>query len=564
MAVLKQTKASTKLVGTLGAALAALCIMGAIAAFGIREMQGLGQTLYRESSANSEVRTIVEVDLARAIAEVHSAPAELDLGKLKDKRKNVQSILSEIKKSLSDQAAQDQAENIKAGSQKILKNIEAFDATSKKAFDLADSFAGPEAGKLIDSTLVPIEKSLDAAIKEFVGASAKDAEERIGVMTATTEKTTSLVAGFAVLIVLVVAVLAYFTVLRGIVRPLNAISGAMTKMAGGDTDVEIKYAQRRDEIGQMAAAVRVFKDGMIEAQRLREQKQAHEKQMAAERRSAMLALADSFEKNVGGIIGTVTTSAEALRSTAESMAATAEETSRQSSVVAEASKDASQNVNTVSAASEELSSSIKEISQQVNQSTRIVGESARQVGETNARFQDLKEAAQKIDAVVRLIHDIASQTNLLALNATIEAARAGEAGKGFAVVASEVKALATQTAKATEDISKQIQGIQEQTELSVRSIVTITDTINQVNKIASSIAAAVEEQGAATQEIARSVAQAAEGTSNVSSNIAGVNEASRQTGVAANQVLNAARDLSASGATLRTQVEKFLSDVRAA
>jgi len=175
VSLFKGTKVSTKLIGTLSAALAALCIMGTIATFGIREMQGLGQTLYRESATNSEVRTTVEVDLARAVAEVHSAPAELDLAKLKEKRQNLVSILGVIKKSLNDQVANDEAENIKTGSQKILKNIESFEATSKKVFDLADSFAGPEAGKLIDSSLVPIEKSLGGAIKEFVDASTQNA-----------------------------------------------------------------------------------------------------------------------------------------------------------------------------------------------------------------------------------------------------------------------------------------------------------------------------------------------------------------------------------------------------
>ena len=351
---------------------------------------------------------------------------------------------------------------------------------------------------------------------------------------------------------------------RGITRPVAGMTKAMTVLARGDTSVEIPSRDNKDEIGDMAKAVQVFKDNMIETERLRAEQEQHKKRAEEERRKGMLELADKFEATVGGVVKTVSAAATELQATAQAMAATAEETSRQSTAVAAASEQATTNVQTVSSATEELSSSIKEITKQVEESTHVVGESAKQATETNTRVQRLKESVQKIDTVVNLINDIASQTNLLALNATIEAARAGEAGKGFAVVASEVKALATQTAKATEEIATQIREIQEETDQSVQSIGTITQTIGQVNTIATSIAAAVDQQGAATQEIARSVAQAAQGTSEVSSNIVSVNEASKQTGAAATQMLSAAQELSMNGETLKTQVENFLREVRAA
>jgi methyl-accepting chemotaxis protein len=352
-------------------------------------------------------------------------------------------------------------------------------------------------------------------------------------------------------------------VVRSITRPLNLITASMGKLTEGKLDIHIPQEERGDEIGALIVALKAFhKVGLEREQtRLAERDRVTREQMRSERIGTSVA---SFEKAIGRILGVVTSSVTELEATANTMTETAGETSRQSIAVAAASEQATSNVHAVSSATEELSTSIKEIAQQVGESTRIVGESAKQAADTNVRVQRLKDSAQKIDTVVSLINDIASQTNLLALNATIEAARAGEAGKGFAVVASEVKALATQTAKATEEIAGQIRGIQEETDQSVQAIATITQTIEQVNTIATSIATAVEQQGLATQEIARSVSQAAAGTTEVSSNIVSVSEASKQTGDAASQVLSAAKELGKNGITLKTQVDTFLQEVRSA
>ena len=276
------------------------------------------------------------------------------------------------------------------------------------------------------------------------------------------------------------------------------------------------------------------------------------------------ALTGSFEASVKAVADDIANAAGQLQTTAERMAATSEETSRQSAAVAAASEQATQNVQTVASASEELSASIREIGSQVVQSTERIGAAAAQANQSDAQMQGLAEAARRIGDVVKLINDIAGQTNLLALNATIEAARAGEAGKGFAVVASEVKALANQTARATEDIAAQIKAIQDATTASADSIHGITETIAKVNETASAISAAVEQQGAATQEIARNVQQAAQGTHEVSANITGVSQAAQETGGAAAEVLASARDLAKSGGTLKQQVESFLREVRAA
>jgi len=274
-------------------------------------------------------------------------------------------------------------------------------------------------------------------------------------------------------------------------------------------------------------------------------------------------LADDFETNVKSVVDTVSAASTEMQATAQAMSATAEETNRQSTVVAAASEQATNNVQTVASAAEELSASVSEISNQVSQSTKIARAAVEKATGTNAQIQELATAAQKIDEVVKLISDIAAQTNLLALNATIEAARAGDAGKGFAVVASEVKSLANQTAQAADEIAAQISAVQSATTNSVSAIEEITKVINEINEISNAVAAAVEEQGAATQEIARNVQEAATGTREVSSNISGVTQAASETGTSAQQVLEAAGELSRQSEGLSGQVDQFLRQVRA-
>ncbi|MDB5549421.1 MAG: methyl-accepting chemotaxis sensory transducer [Tardiphaga sp.] len=351
---------------------------------------------------------------------------------------------------------------------------------------------------------------------------------------------------------------------RGMAKPILALEDAMRQMIAGNHEIRVSGAARSDEIGSMARAVDVFRNSLLEANQLRA---AHEHQRIAtdeDRRATLHALAAKFESGVGNIVNAVGSAATDLRTTAETMAVSAEQAVRQTTSVAAASDNASQNAEAVAAAVEELNASIHAIAQQVNDSANITGAAVTQANETNGEIQGLAIAAQKIGDVVKLISEIAEQTNLLALNATIEAARAGDAGRGFAVVASEVKALASQTSKATSDIAAQVDAIQAATRSSADAIEGITRTINRVNDIASMIAASVEEQGAATREIAQNVTASARGSSEVSHHIAGVNDTARQTGIVAGRVVEAASDLSNNGAELRAQVETFLREVRAA
>jgi methyl-accepting chemotaxis protein len=370
--------------------------------------------------------------------------------------------------------------------------------------------------------------------------------------------------GLVALAILAVTAGIAWVVSRNIAKPLASLKGKMEKLASGELGLDISEAARGDEIGGMGAAVKIFQDNAASLKRLQAEQQELEAKAAAERKTVMQRMAHEFEGAVGTIVSGVSATANKLQSSAQTMSSTAEDASRQSTAVASASEQASTNVQTVASAAEELSASIAEISRQVAESTKIAGQAVSDAEQTNAQVQTLAAAAQKIGDVVKLINDIAGQTNLLALNATIEAARAGEAGKGFAVVASEVKSLATQTAKATEDISAQIKEIQSATSDSVRAIQGIGQTIGKINEIATTIASAVEEQGAATKEIARNVQQASVGTDNVSSNIAGVTQAVGKTGAAAGDVLGASRELATQSDALHQQVSRFLSEIRAA
>ena len=371
-------------------------------------------------------------------------------------------------------------------------------------------------------------------------------------------------AGILIAVLVLSSIVIAWLVARSVVKPLSRLKLRMDGLSKGELNLPVADIERSDEIGEMARTVEVFKEAMVETNRLRAEQAETEQRQMERRKADMHRMADSFEGAVGQIIGAVSSASAELEKSAGVLTSTATRSETLATKVAGASEEASSNVQSVASATEELSSSVHEISRQAQESARMANAAVEQARQTNGRVSELSKAASRIGDVVELINTIAGQTNLLALNATIEAARAGEAGRGFAVVASEVKALAEQTAKATGEIGQQINGIQTATQESVGAIREISGTIEKLSEIASAIAAAVEEQGAATQEISRNVQRAAEGTMEVSSNIADVQRGASETGSASSQVLSAAKSLSGDSTRLKLEVGKFLNSVRAA
>ena len=440
---------------------------------------------------------------------------------------------------------------------------------------------------LIASQLDPLSTKIANAL-ENVKAENRTRQDEIGdFVVSEVFLAASITAGIA-LLALVLGGFASFQIGRSIADPIIAMTGAMNALAGGDKSVAVPGADRVDEVGAMAAAVAVFKQNMVENERLAKEQERtraareaervereeaeraareaedRERQAREDRARRIEALTDDFEQAVSAVKAEVADAVHQMQGTATQMKRTAEQTSHQASNVAAASEEASANVQTVAASAEELSSSIAEINRQVSQSARIAAEASNDARLSDEQVHGLADAAEKIGQVVELIQDIAEQTNLLALNATIEAARAGEAGKGFAVVASEVKNLASQTARATEDIVRQIGGIQTATGDAVAAIGRITATIGEINEITTAIASAIEQQSAATREISANVQQAARGTDDVTTNIAAVTQAAGETGSAAGQVDASAGSLAEQSRRLGDAVDAFLSGVHAA
>lgn len=420
-----------------------------------------------------------------------------------------------------------------------------------------------EAIALLNTKVTQHQKAANSAAERLVSLAMREADQARQAGEATYDRTVSAVlwaSGAGLALSLLLAALLVGSVSGGIasvVRPMRAL-------AAGDLAAEVPHRGDRTEIGTIADAVQVFKDGLIRMRAL--EAETAQSRLAAEeqRKAGMREMADGFAQAVGGIIATVTAASTELHATSQSMSGTATQAATQSTMAAAAADQAASNVNMVAAAAEELGASVQEIGRQVVGSAELARLAVAEAGRTGALVETLSAAVGRIGEVVGMISTIAGQTNLLALNATIEAARAGDAGRGFAVVAAEVKELANQTAKATEEISMQIAGIQASTGDAVDAIGSITARIREISGVATSIAAAADEQGAATSEIVRNIAQAAAGTNEVTTSIADVAGAAEETGVAASQVLASASELSRQSEHLSAEVRHFLDTVCAA
>ncbi|WP_232630397.1 methyl-accepting chemotaxis protein [Methylobacterium sp. Leaf118] len=453
----------------------------------------------------------------------------------------------------------------RSANETVRKDIESFFAILDRVSELSMSNQRDEASQYAREFAVPARMKLNEWTHARAVVQGQElAASKTRASEAASRGTLTLIAVAAAGLLAAMA-LAGAIVVFSITRPLGALVEVLQRMARGEIEAEIKEAARGDEIGAVGQAVEGIKTMVArKAAEEAEVKRRADEAALAERKRTMIELADGFESAVGSIVGRVSASATELQATAQQMTATAAETASQSTTVAAAAEEAASNVGTVAAAAEELGASVQEIGRQVQGSAGLAQTAVGEADQTAQLVQALRTTSARIGDMVGLISNIASQTNLLALNATIEAARAGEAGRGFAVVATEVKELAGQTARATEEISGQIGEIQGVTEQAVVAIGAITSRIREINSVATSIAAAVEEQGAATQEIVRNVSQASAGTADVTSNLAGVAQASEETGTAAGHVLSSASELSRQSEHLSAEVQRFLATVRAA
>jgi methyl-accepting chemotaxis protein len=544
-------------------------VMIGVVSFAVAKMRAM-------DDANTEMVTVVDKNTALAVragrrAEAYvSAAFQLasettDAGNVKylaltvEGRKQYESIMAESLKNMPKKAALFEP---------VLATFAKAFAACGPGIAYAATTNTPEenlkAAQRLKAECVP---AMEAALRDqtkLVDTLLADATKASDEMTVQADSSIHTVMLTAALGILFSLAAALWIGIKGLSRPIGDLKIVMEAFARNELKADVPGVKRRDEVGEMARTVEVFKTNGLEVERMKADQLATEHRTAAQRKADMIKLANDFEGAVGEIIETVSSASTELEASARTLTSTAERSQQLTTMVAAASEEASTNVQSVASATEEMASSVNEISRQVQTSASIANEAVAQARKTNDRVGELAKAAARIGDVVELINTIAGQTNLLALNATIEAARAGEAGRGFAVVASEVKALAEQTARATGEISQQITGIQNATQESVGAIKEIGDTIGRMSEIASTIASAVEEQGAATQEISRNVQQAAQGTTQVSANITDVQRGAGETGSASSQVLSAAQSLSRDSNRLKTEVGKFLNTVRAA
>jgi methyl-accepting chemotaxis protein len=455
-------------------------------------------------------------------------------------------VLTRLKRTITNPALQEVADKVEAGLTSFHKQL----LRLSNNFALQDEVIRGEVGTAVDR--------IDLQAANIKNRLAKDVATLSGEVVSQVDRAELILIGSSA-VATIIGLLLAFSISHGVATPIIATTQLMTRMSNGDDSVVVPNSSRRDEIGAMIEALRIFKEQTDEMHRLQARTAAVERQAEEEKRVALHTLADHLKQTVQTVVGSVVGAANHLQTNAQHLLDNAGKTARQAATVSEASEHATINAQAVVGAAEELSASISEISRQVSQASRVARDAVEEAQTTNVIVRGLAAAAQRIGEVVELINGIASQTNLLALNATIEAARAGEAGKGFAVVASEVKNLATQTAKATDDIQAQITSIQAETQNAVTAISGITHIIGSVSEISTTIASAVEEQGAATQEIARNIHEAANGTQAVSSNIHDVLQAAESTGQLADEVLSSSGLLSAQTVQLLEEVDQFVN-----
>ena len=552
---------ASKLYGTIIASLIALCVISVIAVSATDHVRDLGDTLYDQSQRSAAAQLHVSIDVERAISDVHAAPAELDLKQLDTKRKRFNAKLSEIPAVLHGVTDHGADGALLATATDVTGAIDRFAAAGGKVFDSAAAFAQPDAIAALAKDVAPAEARLQSALDAFGKQLSLQSLSEDEAIQSAAALIWNIVVVLALALTVAIAAASYLVVSRGVVRPIVAINQVMQRLSGGDLGAAIPHAARADEIGDMARAVQVFKQHTEEAERLTAEREAA--RAARETRSAMMEQhTQDFGGSVSGVMAALAASAESMRRAADAMSAASGAVHTEAHSTAEAAARSSQDLMTVASAVEELTSSVREISRQVAASADASHQAAGRAEASRATMQSLADAADRIGDVVRMISDIAGQTNLLALNATIEAARAGEAGKGFAVVAAEVKALATQTGKATDEIGAQIQTVRGATSDAVRAMNEISDMIARMEQVSAAIAAAVEQQSTTAHEIAASVQGVSGATTGTAQAMEHVVLMADKAGAISRDVLTGATEISRGENTLRSEVDRFLAAVR--
>ncbi len=541
----------------------AMIVLFATAWIGSSNMANAGRAIHEVGVTGIKNTAKIDSDFQRLLGLVGRAPAELDLQRQAEYRESFHTAVAGIREYLATLAQTNRSAEEAEALRQLDKAFQQVGELGDQVFEFAANFAQDQANEVLAGPFADLETRVTQLVEARVAGSEAAAARQLEFLNSAQAD--------MLFAVVVISLLALFVaggagtyVARRLSKRIVSLTETMRSLAAQDTKVEVPVTELRNELGDMARAVQVFKDNAIEMERLRSENEEQEKQSAEERRQALLKMANDLQSSVKGVVDGVSAAVQEMESTAQMMSASSVQTAEQASNVASAAEEASSNMQTVAAATEEQVATNQEISRQLTAANTAATKATDRAHETSETVSGLAESAQQIGNVVNMINDIAEQTNLLALNATIEAARAGEAGKGFAVVASEVKSLATQTAKATEEIGQQIGAMQTVSDATATAIGSVVEAIQSITEQVAGITSAVEEQNAVTQEIARSTQQTAEGSQNVASNIDGVSQAAAESNKAAETVMTTVAELSRRSATLQEELDRFLDTLRAA